>query len=271
MPSRPIPPVVYGESSGTVAFPDSVLMIGAPRISATASSCSRACRAPAPARIATLSPALSTSASRCRSASAGRPGASSRIGAVDGGPGRADLRVRVLAGLGDLEVVGQGQVRHPAPGVGGAYRDVHHRGQLRRVVDHLVVDGDVGVELVEVHFLLIAGAQHRGFLHAGDREHRHVIELGVVEAVEQVDAAGAGRGQADADLPGRLGVGGRHERGGLLVVDQHELHPVLMAAEALHDPVDAVARDPEDGVHAPVCEPLDQSLGCDLCHLRTSS
>ena len=85
MPSRPIPPVVYGESSGTVPLPDSVLMIGAPSVSATASSCSRACRAPAPARIATFSPAFSTSASRCRSSSRGRPGAASRIGDVAGG------------------------------------------------------------------------------------------------------------------------------------------------------------------------------------------
>ncbi len=84
VPSRPIPPVVYGESSGTVALPDSVLMIGAPSVSATASNCSRACRAPAPARIATFSPAFSTSASRCRSSSLGRPGAASRIGAVAG-------------------------------------------------------------------------------------------------------------------------------------------------------------------------------------------
>jgi hypothetical protein len=66
-------------------------------------------------------------------------------------------------------------------------------------------------------------------------------------------------------------MGGRHERGGLLVVDQHELDPVLVPAEAFHDAVDAVAREPEDGVHTPVGEPLDQSLGCDLCHLRTSN
>jgi hypothetical protein len=82
-------------------------------------------------------------------------------------------------------------VRHPAPRVRGADRDVHQRGQLRRVVDHLVVDRDILVEPVEVHFLLVAGAQHGRFLHAGDRQHRHVIELGVVEPVQQVDAARA--------------------------------------------------------------------------------
>ena len=49
VPSRPIPPVVYGESSGTAAFPDSVFTTGADRVSASASSSSRACRAPAAA------------------------------------------------------------------------------------------------------------------------------------------------------------------------------------------------------------------------------
>ena len=185
--------------------------------------------------------------------------------------GRADFRPGILACRGHLDVVRHGQVGHPAPGIRGAHGDVHQCGQLRRVVDHLVVDRDVLVEPVEVHFLLVAGAQHRGFLHASDGQHRHVIQLGVVEPVQQVDATWTRRGQADADLPRGLGVGGRHERGRLFVMDQHELDPVLMTAEAFHDAVDAVARKAEDGVHAPVSEPLDQSLGCDLCHLRTSN
>ena len=54
-----------------------------------------------------------------------------------------------------------------------------------------------------------------------------VVELRVVQAVEQVDAAGPGRGQADAEPAGRLGVAGRHERGRLLVVHQDEPDPVL--------------------------------------------
>jgi hypothetical protein len=38
---------------------------------------------------------------------------------------------------------------------------------------------------------------------------------------------------------------------------QHELDPVLVAPEALHNAVDAVPREAENGVHAPVGEPLD--------------
>src|SRR5439155_16340615 len=46
VPSSPMPPVVYGLSSGTQALPRSALMIGAPSTSAACSSSSPACRAP---------------------------------------------------------------------------------------------------------------------------------------------------------------------------------------------------------------------------------
>jgi hypothetical protein len=39
---------------------------------------------------------------------------------------------------------------------------------------------------------------------------------------------------------------------GLLVTDQDEPYPVLLPAQALHDPVDAVAGQAEHGVDAPV-------------------
>ena len=39
-----------------------------------------------------------------------------------------------------------------------------------------------------------------------------------------------------------------------------------MPAQALHDPVDPVARQPEHRVHAPVRQALDQRLRCDPAH-----
>ncbi len=45
-----------------------------------------------------------------------------------------------------------------------------------------------------------------------------------------------------------------------LVVDQHKVDLVGLAPQALHDPVDAVPGQPEDGVHPPRDEPLDQGL-----------
>ncbi len=86
VPSRPRPPVVSGWSSGTTIFPDSVLTIGAPSASATAITSSRACRAPIPTSIATLDPALSTSAARASSASDGGSCGRLSVGMLAGAP-----------------------------------------------------------------------------------------------------------------------------------------------------------------------------------------
>src|SRR3954447_16718420 len=57
-----MPPVVYGESSGTTALPSSALTIGAPRMSATCSSSSPAPIAPCPASMTGFLPPLSSDA-----------------------------------------------------------------------------------------------------------------------------------------------------------------------------------------------------------------
>jgi hypothetical protein len=43
---------------------------------------------------------------------------------------------------------------------------------------------------------------------------------------------------------------------------------VAVPAEAFHQAVDAVAGQPEDGVHAPLDQPLGQALADDLLHVR---
>jgi hypothetical protein len=49
-------------------------------------------------------------------------------------------------------------------------------------------------------------AQRRACLLADDGDHRHAVELGVIEAVREMDRAGAGRRQTDTGLAGQLGV-----------------------------------------------------------------
>ena len=56
VPSKPIPPMLYGLSSGTTALPKSALTIGAPNFSATATTSSPAPSAPCPTSITTLFP-----------------------------------------------------------------------------------------------------------------------------------------------------------------------------------------------------------------------
>ena len=72
VPSRPIAPVTNGRSSGSTDFAEQRLGdAGAERSRRPAMTSSAASAAPAPIRIATFSPALSTSAALRRSASAG--------------------------------------------------------------------------------------------------------------------------------------------------------------------------------------------------------
>ena len=52
----------------------------------------------------------------------------------------------------------------------------------------------------QVDLLLVVRAERGARLLADDRDHRLVVELGVVEAVEQMDRAGARGRDADADL-----------------------------------------------------------------------
>src|SRR5205807_4886345 len=72
--------------------------------------------------------------------------------------------------------------------------------------------------------------------------------------------------KADAEPPGVFGVTARHERRGLLVAHLDEADLLLPRAQRFHDAVDAVARDAEHGVDAPIQQGLDQHVGCGFCH-----
>ena len=59
---------------------------------------------------------------------------------------------------------------------------------------------------MQVDLLLVVAAERRARLLADDRDHRLVVELRVVEAVQEVDRAGPAGREADADLAGELRV-----------------------------------------------------------------
>ena len=95
-----------------------------------------------------------------------------------------------------------------------------------------VLGGDVLEQRDEVDFLLVAAAERGARLLADDREDGRVVELGVVQAVEEMDRARPRGGEADADLAGELGVPARHERGHLLVAHLDQLGVTVCAVEA---------------------------------------
>ena len=128
-----------------------------------------------------------------------------------------------------------------ALGERGLDRLVDDVDDVRRPHDALVVRGDVHEQLVEIDVLLVVRADQVVEGVAGDRQHRLAVALGVVQAVQQVDAARARGRQADAEAAGVLGVAARGERRRLLVPHLDEADLVLVRAQRLEDAVDAVA------------------------------
>ena len=92
---------------------------------------------------------------------------------------------------------------------------------------------------------------------ADDGEDGGVVHFGVVEAVEEMDCAGAAGGEADADFAGEFGVGAGHEGGHFLVADLDEAWIIFGALESAHDSVDAIAGIAVDAVDAPAFESID--------------
>ena len=127
-----------------------------------------------------------------------------------------------------LDVLGDAQVGHAAPAHGRADGLVDRIIDVRRADDALVVNGHVHEELDQVHVLLEVGADEVVEGVPGDGQHRHAIALGVVETVEQVDAAWPGGGQAHAEVAGVLGVATSGKGGRFLVPDLHK--PDLLLA-----------------------------------------
>ena len=72
---------------------------------------------------------------------------------------------------------------------------------MRRPHDPLVVDGHVHKELIKVDILLGVRSDQVVERMAGDSEYRRTIQLGVVEAVQQVDSPGPDVARQTPSLP----------------------------------------------------------------------
>src|SRR5207248_3356896 len=112
-----------------------------------------------------------------------------------------------------------------------------------------------------LHVLLLVGIDQVMERHPGDGEHWLAVQLGVIQAVQQMDATRSGSGQADSQLPRVLGVGAGHESSRLLMPDVDEADLVLTGPQRLHDSVDAVPREAEDDLYPPIVDGVNQYVG----------
>src|SRR5207248_6598454 len=105
-----------------------------------------------------------------------------------------------------LQVHRNGDVGDAAIGERGAAGEIHDVFHVGGAHDAFVEDGDIHKKLVEGDILLGEGADEVVILQSGNGQHRRLVELGVVKAIEQVNAARAGGGQANSEFAGQLGV-----------------------------------------------------------------
>ena len=141
---------------------------------------------------------------------------------------------------------------------------------LRRVGCHVdVLVRNVLEERRQVDLLLIVAAERGHRLLADDRDYGLVVELGVVQAVEQVDRARARGGDANPDLAGELRVTAGHERRHLLVADLDELRIAAGTVEGAEEGVDPVAGVAVDPVDAPIGQPLEDVVSDQFGHVVT--
>jgi hypothetical protein len=152
------------------------------------------------------------------------------------------------------------------PRQSGANGLIHHVFHVIRPHDSFVVFADIHEHLVEIDVLLGPGADQVVEGVASDGQDGLAVVLGVVQAVEQVDAAGARGGHAHAQRAGVFGVATGREGRRLLVPHLHEADLVLILPQRLEEAVDPTAGEAEDHLHVPVEETLDQQVGYRLCH-----
>ena len=122
------------------------------------------------------------------------------------------------------------------------------------------IAGDVLEQRLQIDFLLIMRAKSGSRLLADDGDHRHVIHLRVIQAVQQMDRARPRRRVAKPDLAGELGVRGRHEGGHLLMPHLDVLHFVLGPFQRHVEAADAIAGIAVDALQAPLVQPVPDEL-----------
>ena len=119
--------------------------------------------------------------------------------------------------------------------------------------------GDVREHAVEIEFLLVAGAPDGCFGLAAYRQHGRMIQLGIIQACDQVGGARPAGRQTDAEFAGELGVGNGHEGRHLLMPNLNEFDLVGPLQGSDHA-VDAVARISVDPANSPVVQAFNDEI-----------
>ena len=170
-----------------------------------------------------------------------------------------NVRRRALAlGIPVLNVLGDRDMRDGAIAERGLDRFVHDIDDMIRSGNTLVVGGDIHVELVEIDVLLVVGADQIMKRVARDGEHGLPVAFRIVEAVEQMNAAGPGRRKAHAETAGVFCIAAGGEGCGLFVPDLDKSDLFLIRPQRLENSIHAIAGKTENRFDAPLDEAFHQ-------------
>ena len=126
--------------------------------------------------------------------------------------------------------------------------------------DAFIESRDIHIEFVERHILLRVSPDEVMKLQPSDGQHRHVVELGIVESVQEMDAARTRGSQAYPQPSRELGVTAGHKGGCLFMAHLNKSNFLLVGSKRLHDPVDAVPRESKNDFNAPIDQGFNQHI-----------
>ena len=164
------------------------------------------------------------------------------------------------AGLIVGHVPGEGDDPHPAAPERLLDRDLGDPWQLLGTGDELAVVAALLERQGGVGLLEVAGADLGARDLGGQRQHRRHAAMGVVEAVDQVQVPGPAAARAGHQPTGQLRLGTSRERAGLLVSHVHPIDAVV-AADSIHNRIEAIAHHPVHAPHPGREQDLDELVG----------
>ena len=139
--------------------------------------------------------------------------------------------------------------RDPAAGQRRAHRDLQDPRHLLGRADQLAVHAALAEQLLRMGLLEVLPADLLGRDVRGDGQHRDPAAVGVEQAVDQVQVARSAAGRAHRQFPGQRRLGGRRERGRLLVPDVLPGDRAV-AAHRVGEPVQRIPGNPVYPLHA---------------------
>jgi len=167
---------------------------------------------------------------------------------------------RILAEPAQKHLAGNHHDRNPTLLHRGAHRDFDDARRHLGVADQFAIDAAFPEQFLGMGFLKVARADLSERNVRGDRQHRNAGALRVVEPVDQVQIPGPAAAHAYRKLTGQRRVGGRGERGGLLMADGFP-GDGIRAADRVGETVEAVARHPIDPSDSADRQGADDVLG----------